>query len=474
MTKAHSTARPLPVLPPPHLVGARPYLPPLESLHPSPQPQFFPGAFPPGSLPERSHAAYVSPPPFTPSLAQGVAPPPPQTYPVYPGPVSSFPPVGQSGPVTSFSHPALYPQKASFQSKNPGTVYEALSPVEYSQQSPYDLGTPQSVFRETSYPQNPYQPAPVRPLQSSTGSHQSSEAPSSSGHASLGSTRPYSHTSSPFASTGLLGPGGQQQETNDMQDRYILTIRQQPIAARACGFGERDRRVIDPPPIVQLSLKDFDPASPADVHDLQYPWNIMHCALLSASSADVAQRQPTSSPVYPPTPSADVTTVPDPHSADRVTRRLMGTLVYSPFVGTDPDFATSGTQAANVGVFFIFSDLSCRQNGLYRLRFTLMKVPVGPDLSEATPGSVRGSIDSDVFEVFSAKDFPGMRESSRLIKDLKRQGASVSVRKGKSGIAGLEAEREREKRASSVSGSGEEDEEDAGVKGRTRAKKRRA
>jgi hypothetical protein len=36
--------------------------------------------------------------------------------------------------------------------------------------------------------------------------------------------------------------------------RYTLIVRQQPQSARACGFGERDRRVIDPPPILVLEV----------------------------------------------------------------------------------------------------------------------------------------------------------------------------------------------------------------------------
>lgn len=30
---------------------------------------------------------------------------------------------------------------------------------------------------------------------------------------------------------------------------------QQPLHARMCGFGEKDRRPIDPPPIVQLIVR---------------------------------------------------------------------------------------------------------------------------------------------------------------------------------------------------------------------------
>lgn len=170
---------------------------------------------------------------------------------------------------------------------------------------------------------------------------------------------------------------------------------------------------------MQLSLKDFDPKSAADVAELRWPFNIVHCALLSVPS------QPS---VYGST--SDVTSVPDPNQPNRVSRRLMGTLVASPFVGNDPEALETREENSRLGCFFVFPDLSCRQNGHYRLRFTLMKVSM-PNMSEEGQGSIAGSIDSDVFEVFSAKDFPGMRASTALTKELKRQGATVSVKKGK-------------------------------------------
>ena len=238
-------------------------------------------------------------------------------------------------------------------------------------------------------------------------------------------------------------------------DRYTLRIRQQPIAARACGFGERDRRVIDPPPIVQLSLKDFDPRSHSDIQELRWPFNIMHCALLSVSSHSTVQDE-----------TSDVTMVQDPNQSNRQSRRLMGTLVSSPFVGTDPDVPMSKKDNARLGCFFVFPDLSCRQNGLYRLRFTLMKVTM-PNMaapSQGGQGSIAGSVDSDVFEVFSAKDFPGMRASTALTKDLKRQGATVSVKKGKS----------QPKRGNKVSERSESDNSDGGEEApRTKARKKR-
>jgi hypothetical protein len=40
---------------------------------------------------------------------------------------------------------------------------------------------------------------------------------------------------------------------------YKLSVCQQPLHARMCGFGEKDRRPIDPPPIVQLFVDKQDP-----------------------------------------------------------------------------------------------------------------------------------------------------------------------------------------------------------------------
>lgn len=125
--------------------------------------------------------------------------------------------------------------------------------------------------------------------------------------------------------------------------------------------------------------------------------------------------------------------VQDPNQPNRQSRRLMGTLVSSPFVGTDPEAPESSNGNARLGCFFIFPDLSCRQNGLYRLRFTLMKVnmPNMTNPSQGGQGTIAGTVDSEIFEVSSAKEFPGMRASTALTKELKRQGATVSVKKGK-------------------------------------------
>ena len=197
--------------------------------------------------------------------------------------------------------------------------------------------------------------------------------------------------------------------------RFRLRIRQQPKAARACGLGERDRRVVDPPPIVQLCLTDFNPAAKEDIQKLQWQWNVVQCTLWSVPKPGDSQAQ-------------DVTSVADPNNPGRKSRRLMGSVVSSPFVGVDPDVPETGVKNARLAAFFIFHDLSCRQNGTYCLKFAYMRV----DAMDA-PGeklSILAEVTSDPFEVYSAKDFPGMRPSTSLTKELKRQGASVQVKKG--------------------------------------------
>jgi len=197
---------------------------------------------------------------------------------------------------------------------------------------------------------------------------------------------------------------------------YQIHVRQQPAAARACGFGERDRRVIDPPPIVQLTINDPATGLP-DSNEIRYPFNVMHCTLWSEDGI------------------TDETAL---TGADkRITRRLMGTLVSSPFVGLD--------EAGNEGCFFCFPDLSCRTHGKYRLRFVLMRLEPS-DLQPEGYTPVITQCMSDVFSVYTAKDFPGMRASTYLTKALKRQGCAISVKKG------------NEKPVEQTGGSGKDDE----------------
>ncbi|QUC19451.1 uncharacterized protein UV8b_03692 [Ustilaginoidea virens] len=181
---------------------------------------------------------------------------------------------------------------------------------------------------------------------------------------------------------------------------FRLTMRQQPQAARACGFGGRDRRVIDPPPIVQLSVDGPSLTRDQASSYLRYEGYVMNCSICDETGL------------------RDASFMPEEYQHQR---RLMGSLVGTPFVGQDEH----GTE----GCFFCFSDLSCRTPGAFRLKFTVIMI----DPSRA--GKIRHfpvltDITSDVFYVYNAKEFPGMLPSSSLAKRLREQGCMISIKKG--------------------------------------------
>ncbi|RDW59642.1 hypothetical protein BP6252_12729 [Coleophoma cylindrospora] len=194
----------------------------------------------------------------------------------------------------------------------------------------------------------------------------------------------------------------QDAESSSTGPVYKIRVRQQPLAARACGFGERDRRVIDPPPILQLFVEDPN-ATAAELSELlRQPYSVVHCVL------------------WNPLTDRDDTAMPG--STDkRQQRRLMGTLVASPFVGLDEHDVE--------GCFFPFPDLSVRTAGTYSLKFSLVVLdPKRMAAGNSVPVSATAT--SETFQVYNAKDFIGMRASTELTKRLKHQGCLISVKKG--------------------------------------------
>lgn len=172
------------------------------------------------------------------------------------------------------------------------------------------------------------------------------------------------------------------------------------MAARSCGFGERDRRVVDPPPIVQLFIDDPD-ASPEEIKaQLKHPFAVVHAT------------------IWNETGEQDCSAMPEDY---RQQRRLMGTVVASPFVGND--------EKGEEGCFFCFADLSVRTPGSFRLRFSIMFLdPTNTAIGHRTP--ICAITMSEVFTVYNAKDFPGMQASTALTKRLKDQGCLISIKKG--------------------------------------------
>ncbi|KAF7506580.1 hypothetical protein GJ744_011617 [Endocarpon pusillum] len=212
------------------------------------------------------------------------------------------------------------------------------------------------------------------------------------------------------------------------KQRYWLRIRQQPRAGRACSNG-RDRRAVDPPPVLQLQISDFDPNSPADIEDMQDQSFIVHCLLCTASG-----------------PAQDISVVmcqDDSSSGQKAEKQINGNLDASPFFcDEDPDPHTapphpssqlyypaqtippSHASARNLpATFFYFADLSIRRAGVYRLEFQLMRLKM-----DGTPLPILHSVLSEPFNVVNAKDFDHVQPSTPLVRGLVASGAGFPLK----------------------------------------------
>ncbi|ORY94439.1 velvet factor-domain-containing protein [Syncephalastrum racemosum] len=155
-----------------------------------------------------------------------------------------------------------------------------------------------------------------------------------------------------------------------------------------------DRRPIDPPPIVQLKLSDCEDENSMinRLHSLS-PHLFLAAILVPADD--------------PSTPEDALPQI-DFHS-----RMTIGRTVSSLYLLRDLDDAE--------GAFFVFSDISVRADGLYRMRMCLFEI-------EDSNVCFRLSVTTDTFTVYSAKKFPGMYRSCPLTRHFAEQGLKIRIR----------------------------------------------
>lgn len=336
---------------------------------------------------------------------------------------------------------------------------------------------------------------------------------------------------------------------------YSLEVVQQPIRARMCGFGDKDRRPITPPPCIRLIIKRAgtgeeinisevdtsfyvltvdlwdasgkeeqnlvknpggspNPAISASI-PLAYPHTVHNSDMTSSqhpsssyfssstnsyssASSDPRYAQPAPPSAYsnpspygpssstsgygppstngyvyhsayqPPSPYTQQSPMtsaggyasgipPHMHSRDYVTsastatssssnppvynRNLIGSLSASAFVLTD--------DKGQEGIWFVMQDLSVRQEGIFRLKMSFVdvgnasrrgadgSVPISSQTLDGrssnglrTTAPVLASCFSKPFQVFSAKKFPGVIESTELSKTFANQGIKIPIRQG--------------------------------------------
>ncbi|KAI9746853.1 MAG: hypothetical protein M1815_004935, partial [Lichina confinis] len=129
-------------------------------------------------------------------------------------------------------------------------------------------------------------------------------------------------------------------------------------------------------------------------------------------------QMPSADYFHPNLPSAHGPQAPAP--TGMFTRNLIGSLSATAFRLTDPD--------DKIGVWFVLQDLSVRTEGQFRLKMNFVNVGDGNQLNTGS-APVLASTFSDIFQVFSAKKFPGVIESTPLSKCFATQGIKIPIRK---------------------------------------------
>ncbi|KAL7926542.1 velvet factor domain-containing protein [Trichoderma austrokoningii] len=191
---------------------------------------------------------------------------------------------------------------------------------------------------------------------------------------------------------------------------YQLTVLQQPERARACGSGMKansDRRPVDPPPVVELRI--IEGPSVEEGKDITFDYNANFFLYASLEQAR-------------------------PMAHGRVQN---GATNNPPILTGVPASGMAYLDRPTEAGYFIFPDLSVRHEGYFRLSFSLFETTkeakdfdMEPTESDLPPGvDWRMEIKTQPFNVFSAKKFPGLMESTPLSKTVADQGCRVRIRR---------------------------------------------
>ncbi|KAK5110855.1 hypothetical protein LTR62_005566 [Meristemomyces frigidus] len=233
------------------------------------------------------------------------------------------------------------------------------------------------------------------------------------------------------------------------QYRFTLEVAQQPQRARMCGFGDKDRRPITPPPCIRLLIHDLETGKEVDGDQIDGSFFVLQVDLWNenadrevnvvraSSSTPSASISTATTTSYPPVPERQTIMTYQPHPGyplnpqytalpvnqqhTMFTRNLIGSLTVSAARLTDDKNSTAW--------WFVLQDLSVRTEGKFRLRMNFIDVGALSGGLQRGRAPVLAHVFSDEFQVFSAKKFPGVIESTALSKCFAHQGIKIPIRK---------------------------------------------
>lgn len=200
-----------------------------------------------------------------------------------------------------------------------------------------------------------------------------------------------------------------------LRPRVALDVVQHPVRARMCGFGDKDRRQISPPPCVRLRM--FDPMSGLEMHDianLDVSTFGLTVELWSADESTNMSLVLPSGQIHNPAHQVDAS-----HAAIVPTKNLIGSVVGTAFKLHDLN--------DEQGIWFIMQDLSVRTEGEYKLKFSFFNLSDAFTASGTAP--ILCSAFSQPFRSYSPKKFPGVIDSTELSKCFASQGIRIPIRR---------------------------------------------
>ncbi|KAI8897273.1 velvet factor [Globomyces pollinis-pini] len=179
--------------------------------------------------------------------------------------------------------------------------------------------------------------------------------------------------------------------------KFKLVVREEPINARACGYGVKDRRAVDPAPIIEVKLNYEAGEQEVPIFLVKnHPMLVLQASIWSVTGQEKL-----------PLKSLD--------------DLLTGSLVVNASLLKD--------DTGVAGCFFTFADISIRSPGSYRLKFTLFDLGDTGVLSTGNQAAVT-SVFSQVLSCFSPKDYPGKLDPPPLIRTF-AQSLPMPIRKSK-------------------------------------------
>ncbi|KAF7376611.1 Velvet domain-containing protein [Mycena sanguinolenta] len=193
-------------------------------------------------------------------------------------------------------------------------------------------------------------------------------------------------------------------ESSGAHLKYDVKIRQQPLHARISAMKiSADRRPVDPPMIVQLSVTDprnigvstsppsRAPTQASHLH-LTNPYYFMYAALIEPHTDNEVK-----------------------YVCDGGSPSTSGALVSS--VRVLKDYPNSDQDAA----FFIFPNICVRLEGSWRFKLTLFVI-------DGDKVKLCATTCSDPFFVYQGKQYPGVQASTPLTRALAAQGVKLRIR----------------------------------------------